>query len=97
MIGWWLLLSFAVATRLGWYRDGADVEARLPLLSTYLGHTDPRHTTGTSGGTGTHCDRSVIGPAEPHWFPNQERPLGQRRILAVVASRPVASGSARPC
>ena len=29
---------------LGWYRDGADVQARLPLLSTYLGHTDPRHT-----------------------------------------------------
>ena len=36
--------TFAVATLLGWYRDGADVQARLPLLSTYLGHTDPRHT-----------------------------------------------------
>jgi hypothetical protein len=33
-----------VATLLGWYRDGADVQARLPQLSTYLGHTDPRHT-----------------------------------------------------
>ncbi|HXZ72052.1 MAG TPA: hypothetical protein VEH31_14465 [Streptosporangiaceae bacterium] len=29
---------------LGWYRDGADVQARLPLLSTWLGHADPRHT-----------------------------------------------------
>ncbi|WP_249025862.1 hypothetical protein [Mycobacterium europaeum] len=29
---------------LDWYRDDADVQARLPLLSTYLGHTDPRHT-----------------------------------------------------
>jgi len=38
--------TFAVATLLGWYRDGADVQARLPLLSTYLGHTDPRHTCG---------------------------------------------------
>lgn len=36
--------SFAVATLLGWYRDGADVPALLPLLSTYLGHADPRHT-----------------------------------------------------
>jgi hypothetical protein len=23
---------------LEWYRDGGDVQARLPLLSTYLGH-----------------------------------------------------------
>ena len=31
-------------TLLGWYRSGADVQARLPLLSTYLGHTDPSDT-----------------------------------------------------
>jgi integrase/recombinase XerD len=36
--------TFAVNTLLGWYRDGGDVQARLPLLSTYLGHGDPRHT-----------------------------------------------------
>ena len=36
--------SFAVATVLGWYRDGADVAAMMPRLSTYLGHTDPQHT-----------------------------------------------------
>jgi len=36
--------SFAVATLLGWYRDGGDVAARLPLLSTYLGHVDPTST-----------------------------------------------------
>lgn len=30
---------FAVATLLGWYRSGQDVERRLPVLSTYLGHT----------------------------------------------------------
>jgi integrase len=35
---------FAVATLIGWYRDGADVEARLPLLSTYLGHVNPAST-----------------------------------------------------
>ena len=27
-----------------WYRDGADVQARLPLLSTWLGHVDPKST-----------------------------------------------------
>lgn len=36
--------SFAVATVLGWYRDGADVHALLPRLSTYLGHTGPAST-----------------------------------------------------
>jgi integrase len=36
--------SFAVKTLLGWYRDGRDVQARMPLLSTYLGHVDPAAT-----------------------------------------------------
>jgi len=36
--------SFTVATLLDWYRDGGDVQARLPLLSTWLGHVDPKST-----------------------------------------------------
>jgi integrase/recombinase XerD len=36
--------SFAVKTLLGWYRDEGDVAARMPLLSTYLGHVDPAAT-----------------------------------------------------
>jgi integrase len=36
--------AFAVRTLLGWYRSGADVPAMLPRLSTYMGHTDPKHT-----------------------------------------------------
>lgn len=36
--------SFACATLLGWYRSGVDVEAHLPLLSTYMGHACPEHT-----------------------------------------------------
>jgi integrase/recombinase XerD len=36
--------SFAVHTLLDWYHSGADVEAKLPTLSTYLGHRDPRST-----------------------------------------------------
>jgi integrase/recombinase XerD len=36
--------SMAVATLLGWHRSGADVQAMMPRLSAYLGHSDPRHT-----------------------------------------------------
>lgn len=36
--------SFAVNTVLDDYRTGADVQARLPLLSTYLGHVHPANT-----------------------------------------------------
>jgi integrase len=36
--------TFAVRTLLDWYRAGLDVEARLPLLSTYLGHFEPSNT-----------------------------------------------------
>jgi integrase/recombinase XerD len=33
--------SFAVRTLIDWYQAGADIDAKLPLLSTYLGHVDP--------------------------------------------------------
>jgi integrase/recombinase XerD len=36
--------SFAVNTLIRWYRTGVDVEARLPALSTWLGHVDPQNT-----------------------------------------------------
>jgi len=36
--------TFAVTTLLEWYRAGLDVDAHLPLLSAYLGHTDPAAT-----------------------------------------------------
>jgi site-specific recombinase XerD len=36
--------TFAVQTLLRWHRDGADVEARMPRLSTYLGHRHPAST-----------------------------------------------------
>jgi integrase len=35
---------FAVRTLLDAYRTGEDTQARLPLLSTYLGHVDPERT-----------------------------------------------------
>jgi integrase/recombinase XerD len=36
--------SFTVATVVDWYRQGLDVAAMLPRLSTYLGHLDPAAT-----------------------------------------------------
>jgi integrase/recombinase XerD len=36
--------TFAVRTLIGWYRAGVEVEPRLPLLSTYLGHLNPTMT-----------------------------------------------------
>jgi integrase len=36
--------TFAVNVLLGWYRDGVDVQARLPSLSTYMGHRKPCST-----------------------------------------------------
>jgi integrase/recombinase XerD len=36
--------TMAVRTLLGWYRTGEDVDRKMPLLSTYLGHTNPVHT-----------------------------------------------------
>jgi hypothetical protein len=35
---------FAVRTLLDWYRSGEDVQAKLPSLSTYLGHREPAST-----------------------------------------------------
>ena len=31
-------------TLLEWYRADEDIDRRMPLLSTYLGHTDPAST-----------------------------------------------------
>jgi len=36
--------SFAVHRLLRWYREGADVNEKLPLLSTYMGHGKVHHT-----------------------------------------------------
>jgi integrase/recombinase XerD len=36
--------SFAVHTLTDWYRNGEDVDHKLPQLSTYLGHNTPAST-----------------------------------------------------
>lgn len=35
---------FAITTLVRWYREGIDVQPRLPALSTYLGHVNPADT-----------------------------------------------------
>jgi integrase/recombinase XerD len=36
--------SFAVSCLVAWYRAGEDVQAHLPALSAYLGHSEPKDT-----------------------------------------------------
>ena len=36
--------TFTVHRLLAWYRDGQDINARLPMLATYMGHVDIRST-----------------------------------------------------
>ena len=36
--------TFAVRTLIEWQRSGADITTHLPLLSTYLGHVEPKNT-----------------------------------------------------
>ena len=36
--------TFTIATLLDLYRDGGDVQSRLPVVSTWLGHVDPKST-----------------------------------------------------
>jgi len=36
--------TFAVHRLLKWYEEGADVNAKLPLLAVYMGHADFKHT-----------------------------------------------------
>ena len=36
--------TFAVHRLLRWYRDGVDVQSRLPALATFLGHVDVKYT-----------------------------------------------------
>jgi integrase/recombinase XerD len=36
--------AFAVRTLLDWHEAGEDIDRRMPLLSTYLGHVDPAST-----------------------------------------------------
>ncbi len=36
--------TFVLRTLLRWYREEGDIESQLPLLSTFLGHVEPKHT-----------------------------------------------------
>ncbi len=64
--------TFAVTTMLDAYRSGADPAAVLPILSTWLGHTNPADTywylTGTSELLTAAADRlSQHRPGSARW------------------------------
>jgi integrase/recombinase XerD len=42
---------FAIETLLRWYRTGEEIDRRMPVLSTYLGHGSPAHTYWYLGNT----------------------------------------------
>ena len=65
--------GFTVATLVGWYREGRDVEVLLPRLSTYLGHVNP----------GFHllvCQRRP-GTAAP----GRRSPRARRPVMSALA------------
>ena len=53
--------SFACIVLLGWYRDGADIEANLPRLSTYLGHGNPSPESTSREPTVIHSQVDDLG------------------------------------
>jgi integrase/recombinase XerD len=68
--------SFAVQALLRWYRAGADVNAKLPLLATYMGHVSIVSTeyylkfveplaTFASDRFARHCGALVTAPSVP--------------------------------
>ena len=70
--------SYVLRMLVGWYRDGGDIEARLPLLSMVLGHVHPADTfwyfEGTPELLALACERlertweepSTDGPSNAH-------------------------------
>jgi len=54
--------SFAVRTRLHWYRTGVDVEQRLPTLSASLGHAHVNDTVWSLAATPGTLPRGDPGP-----------------------------------
>jgi integrase len=51
--------TFAVRTLIDWQRDGADINANLPVLSTYLGHVEPSSTQIYIRAAGHHIREAV--------------------------------------
>ena len=65
--------TYTVATIQGWYRDGHDVQARLPLLSTWLGHVDPASTYWY-----LHAVPELLAHAATRLEPQASPPTGER-------------------
>jgi integrase/recombinase XerD len=67
--------AFAVHRLLAWYRDGGDVQARLPLLTDYMGHVSLVSTQ-----TYLEITAELLGEATRRFRPptlSASRPLGE--------------------
>jgi hypothetical protein len=72
---------------LDWYRDGGDVAARLPLLSTYLGHSEPELEALLAS-----LREDVLTPALNAWIGRLfHRDNRDETVRALVASQPGAA------
>ena len=70
--------AFAVHRVIAWYREGANVQACLPLLATYLGHIN-------ISGTQTYLTMTaeLLGEASLRF--DRMPPLGQEQYHALTA------------
>jgi integrase len=84
---------FAIRTLLSWYREGTDVEKKLPALSTYLGHTCVRDTYWYLSA----CPQLMQEAArrlDRRWEPSHEAELQYRHAHRAILHR-AAHASAR--
>jgi hypothetical protein len=60
----------------GWYEAGVDVQAQMPVLSTFLGHASPESTYWYLQATGDLLGRAAER-LEPHYQRRNEGGSGQ--------------------
>ena len=85
-------------TLIGWYRDDLDVQARLPILSTWMGHGDPKWTywylsaspellvlaARTARVLRREAAMTALSPTLQAWF--TDRLIGQRQVSPHTAA-----------
>ena len=74
--------SFACNRLLEWYRQGRDVNALLPALATYMGHTCISYTQ-----TYLHATPELMQVANERFCQNYLYPSGSRRCCPCLRPR----------
>ena len=76
---------FAVTRLVKWYREGANVQARLPLLATYLGHVRYAETAYYVTGT-PELSRATIFPTPGVTHIPQAEIPGENRTFGALST-----------